>query len=343
MAVQALFTRNYAIQNGVFTPGAKATFYLAGTTTPATVYQDQALSTPHASPVEADANGAFPQVWGSSGINLKAVIVDSAGATIETIDPVGLVNLDGNTANLISVTPTANAPYTDGQEAVEGFGDRIAAADADIAALDEDKAPLASPALTGTPTAPTAAPGTNDEQIATTAFVLAERDWVYINSGWWTSGSFATLNFALDSAYECFFFSIEGAVPSADGASFELQMSADGGSTFYTGASDYSWAYDGESGTRFADQDNADSAGRITALVGNVKGMSASGFIYPASDANFQTSVHGHMTRVDSTGVYGAGRFSCALNQTVAINFMQLMFDSGTIDKCKWSLWGMKA
>lgn len=36
-----------------------------------------------------------------------------------------------------------------------------------------DRAPLASPALTGTPTAPTAAAGTNNTQIATTAFVLA--------------------------------------------------------------------------------------------------------------------------------------------------------------------------
>jgi hypothetical protein len=35
------------------------------------------------------------------------------------------------------------------------------------------KANLASPALTGTPTAPTAAPGTNSTQIATCAFVEA--------------------------------------------------------------------------------------------------------------------------------------------------------------------------
>lgn len=35
------------------------------------------------------------------------------------------------------------------------------------------KAPLASPALTGTPTAPTASPGTSTTQIATTAFVAA--------------------------------------------------------------------------------------------------------------------------------------------------------------------------
>lgn len=36
-----------------------------------------------------------------------------------------------------------------------------------------DKAPLTSPALTGVPTAPTAAPGTDSDQIANTAFVVA--------------------------------------------------------------------------------------------------------------------------------------------------------------------------
>ena len=36
------------------------------------------------------------------------------------------------------------------------------------------KAPINSPSLTGTPTAPTAASGTNTTQIATTAFVQGE-------------------------------------------------------------------------------------------------------------------------------------------------------------------------
>lgn len=43
----------------------------------------------------------------------------------------------------------------------------------DSAVLVSSLAPKASPALTGTPTAPTAAPGTNTTQIATTAFVAA--------------------------------------------------------------------------------------------------------------------------------------------------------------------------
>ena len=49
-------------------------------------------------------------------------------------------------------------------------------ATSDVTGLDTalaGKAPLASPALTGTPTAPTATGGTNSTQIATTAFVAA--------------------------------------------------------------------------------------------------------------------------------------------------------------------------
>lgn len=42
-----------------------------------------------------------------------------------------------------------------------------------IEQLNTEKAPIASPALSGTPTAPTAAAGTNTTQIATTAFVQA--------------------------------------------------------------------------------------------------------------------------------------------------------------------------
>lgn len=43
-----------------------------------------------------------------------------------------------------------------------------------VDALESSRAPLASPAFTGTPTAPTAAQGTNTTQVATTAFVNAE-------------------------------------------------------------------------------------------------------------------------------------------------------------------------
>lgn len=65
-----------------------------------------------------------------------------------------------------SSTTTKNAPLTSAE------------IDGNLKSLNDElvlKAPLASPALTGTPTAPTATAGTNTTQIATTAFVIAER------------------------------------------------------------------------------------------------------------------------------------------------------------------------
>lgn len=59
-----------------------------------------------------------------------------------------------------------------GVYATTGHGHAQADVDGLAAALAA-KAPSNSPALTGTPTAPTAAPGTNTEQVATTAYALA--------------------------------------------------------------------------------------------------------------------------------------------------------------------------
>lgn len=67
----------------------------------------------------------------------------------------------------------AAAPAMDGTAAV-GTLTRFARAD-HVHPTDTSRAPLTSPALTGTPTAPTPANGTNTTQIATTAFVRATR------------------------------------------------------------------------------------------------------------------------------------------------------------------------
>ena len=75
------------------------------------------------------------------------------------------------TAFVVGQAATANPPM-DGT-ATPGTSLRYARQD-HVHASDTSKAPLASPALTGTPTAPTAAVGTNTTQIATTAFVNAE-------------------------------------------------------------------------------------------------------------------------------------------------------------------------
>ena len=104
------------------------------------------------------------------------------GAEVNTVDSVagktGVVTLDADdvdptssklwmsdtqSAKLAGIAENANNythPETHPQSMITGLVDALA-----------EKAPLASPALTGTPTAPTAAAGTNTTQLATTAFV----------------------------------------------------------------------------------------------------------------------------------------------------------------------------
>lgn len=69
---------------------------------------------------------------------------------------------------------SATTPAMDGTGTV-GTSKKYARAD-HVHPSDSTKAPLASPALTGTPTAPTATAGTNTTQIANTAFVKSATD-----------------------------------------------------------------------------------------------------------------------------------------------------------------------
>jgi hypothetical protein len=85
---------------------------------------------------------------------------------------------DTNTTQLATTAfvlgqAAATVPGMDGTAAM-GSSSRFARAD-HVHPTDTSRAPLASPALTGTPTAPTPANGTNTTQIATTAFVRATR------------------------------------------------------------------------------------------------------------------------------------------------------------------------
>jgi len=74
-------------------------------------------------------------------------------------------------ANLVDSAPAALDTLN---ELAAALGDQVDAAG--LATAIGNKAPLASPALTGVPTAPTAAADTSTTQIATTAFAKAEAD-----------------------------------------------------------------------------------------------------------------------------------------------------------------------
>ena len=85
------------------------------------------------------------------------------------------------TTAFVTNQASATTPLEDGTAAV-GTSKRYARGD-HVHPTDTSRAPVASPALTGTPTAPTATDGTNTTQIASTAFVQSAVGGYLLKSG----------------------------------------------------------------------------------------------------------------------------------------------------------------
>ena len=113
-------------------PGAQIFIYETGTTTPVTVYTDEALSVAHPSPIVADGDGYLAQIFYGGSVSLKIVIQDSTGTELQTIDPAMEIGLTGSAASLVSFSPTASISSTNVQAALEEVA---AAGTADVANL----------------------------------------------------------------------------------------------------------------------------------------------------------------------------------------------------------------
>ena len=110
------------------------------------------------------------------------------------------------------------------------------------------KAPLASPALTGTPTVPTATAGTNTTQIASTAFVRTEVA-AGANPGTWASLSNQVIVGAASVAftqftstlYDNYKILVTDLYGSLDAATIYVATSTNAGSSYDSGATDYAY------------------------------------------------------------------------------------------------------
>lgn len=173
----------------------------------------------------SSANGNVKINLSGSDSTTDSVIVKGSGSVTVTTDANGAITVNGTdtkyshpnsgvTAGTYkSVTVNAQGHVTAGTNptTLEGYGitdaasssaldDEIARATAKEDSLESNKANLASPTFTGTPKAPTAAAGTNDTQLATTAFVqnalsngLAASDAMIIKGTIGTSGTVTAL------------------------------------------------------------------------------------------------------------------------------------------------------
>ena len=129
--------------NGDPASGALAYFYQTGTTTPITVYSDEALSVAHASPLVADSGGKFAQVFYGGATNVKVLVKDSGGSDIYQLDPSPMISGSSSAAENITFSPVTGNSATDVQGAIEN---NVTALDAKV---DETVTVTAGTGLTG--------------------------------------------------------------------------------------------------------------------------------------------------------------------------------------------------
>ena len=106
--------------NGAAIPGAQAYFYQSGTTTPATVYSNATATTPHATPVVADASGVFPAIYAASPAPLKMDVKTPLGAAVTgyPLDPVAIYSTSNSGASAIGFMPITGNGATNVQAAI---------------------------------------------------------------------------------------------------------------------------------------------------------------------------------------------------------------------------------
>lgn len=159
--------------NGSFQPGAYYLFYLTGTTTPTNVYADGLLTTPlsqtpgaNQPSCTADSSGRFNVMYMDPAVIYRVQLYNSLGVLLEDTDPFVPASA---LAGFVTTTAlnTALAAYETTAALASTLTNYLTVAAASAFA------PIASPTFTGIPAGPTAAPGTNTTQLATTAFVVA--------------------------------------------------------------------------------------------------------------------------------------------------------------------------
>ena len=143
--------------------------------------------------VNAEIANDAPSKTGSGASGTWGISVSGNAATatkLATARTINDVAFDGS-AN-ITVTAAANGGTSAACSGNSATATKLVTArtingvafdgSTNITIADSTKAPLASPALSGVPTAPTAAVGTNNTQIATTAFVQANKPTINTSS-----------------------------------------------------------------------------------------------------------------------------------------------------------------
>ncbi len=105
--------------NGDIVSGAKATFFEDGTSTPLTVYSDEAATTPVSPPLLADSEGVFAATFTTEPV--KVIVTDTSDVNLPGFpsDPHPISQASGTGASAITFSPISGNAATDVQAAIK--------------------------------------------------------------------------------------------------------------------------------------------------------------------------------------------------------------------------------
>lgn len=176
-----------------------------------------------------EANPITRLMFGASSTSNPALVTNGTGFSIKTTDSSTFTNL---TAAKFVTNGGASTNFVMGDGSLA-----TSTGTGTIGVLS------ASPALTGTPTAPTAAALTNTTQVATTAYVLANSGKAFLTSG--SVSAAATLPINLSSYYASYNFieiRVYNILPATASGSLYLNVSANG-TTYDNSSGNYAWTF----------------------------------------------------------------------------------------------------
>jgi hypothetical protein len=120
--------------NGSIMPGCKLQFYESGTTTPAAVYADGDLQSELTNPVESNAAGVFPAIYGDSSVVYRRQLYDADDVLISDVDPIHphvafpagtIVMFDGTAEERDAAYPPSLWELCDGDNGTKDTRDRV--------------------------------------------------------------------------------------------------------------------------------------------------------------------------------------------------------------------------
>lgn len=200
----------------------------------------------------------------------------------------------------------------------------------------------ASPALTGSPTAPTPTSGDNSTKLATTAFVQAALSG---SGGGMTllatvnASNSATVSFGstyLTSSYNAYKIVIDSLLPVTNSVNFELQVSNDGGSTWKS--TNYFWQIYNSSFSSSASYVDVGGGQQLTNSSGRVTQFEIT-FSNPAATNITTFFINGALWNSGGTlnTIPGIGAYQTA----GAVNAVRFLFSSGNISTGNFHLYGL--